>query len=470
MQVAAVRGMRIRFDRGTLVLEAETTDEDPSCVSDAVWDAEHHAWRVPAERHRPLVAQLAERGVAVTDSVSSRKLADDWRTPALRWYQELALARWEAAGQRGVIALPTGAGKTLVAIAAIAKLGLAALCIVPTRVLLDQWARTIAGYWPHPIGRLGDGDHTVAPITVSTYASAVAWAPRMGDRFGLVIVDEAHHVGGWCPAELLEMLVAPARLGLTATPPASGGAIRQRIGPVVYSLAVADLAGDALADHDVVLVPVALTRQERQRYRELRGRFAAFYASLARTTPSLGWREFVERARRTDRGRDALDAWRAYRALLAYPEAKRAALRELLARHAGARTIIFTSDNATVYQVARELLVMPFTHEIGRAEREAVLERFRAGTVSALVSSQVLDEGLDVPDADIAIIVGGSSSSRRHVQRIGRVLRPRGGKRAVIYELMVEESTELGYVRRRRAGIEQAPRSEDAGAPAGGVS
>lgn len=464
------RGMRIRFDRGTLVLEAETTGEDPSRVPGTAWDHEHHAWRVPAERHRRLVAELAARGVTVTDTVQHERLADDWRVPPLRWYQELALARWDAAGQRGVVALPTGAGKTLVAIAAIARLGAPALCVVPTRVLLDQWARTIAACWPHSIGRLGDGDRTVAPITVATYASAVAWAPRVGDRFGIVIVDEAHHVGGWCPADLLEMLVAPARLGLTATPPAAGGALGHRIGPVVYSLAVADLAGDALAEHDVVLVPVALTRQERLRYRELRGRFAAVYASLARTTPALAWREFVELARRTERGRDALDAWRAYRALLAYPAGKRAALRDLLGRHAGARTLIFTGDNATAYRVARELLVMPFTHEIGRAERAAVLERFRTGELSALVSSQVLDEGLDVPDADVAIIVGGSSSSRRHVQRIGRVLRPRDGKRAVIYELVVEESTELGYVRRRRAGLEQAARAGGVAGAAGAVS
>jgi superfamily II DNA or RNA helicase len=462
--------MRIRFDRGTLVLEAETTAEDPSSVHDAAWDDEHHAWRVPAEGHPRLVAELTTCGIAVTDLVHGSRLADEWRVPRLRWYQQLALARWEAAGQRGVVALPTGAGKTLVAIAAIAKLGIAALCVVPTRVLLDQWARAIAACWPHPIGRLGDGDRTVAPITVATYASAVTWAPRVGDRFGLVIVDEAHHVGGWCPAELLDMLVAPARLGLTATPPGPGGALGQRIGRVVYSLAVADLAGDALAEHDVVLVPVALTRQERQRYRELRGRFAAVYASLASTTPSLAWREFVQLARRTERGRHALEAWRGYRTLLAYPQGKRAALRELLARHRGARTIIFTSDNATAYQVARELLVMPFTHEIGRAERAAVLERFRTGELSTLVSSQVLDEGLDVPDADVAIIVGGSSSSRRHVQRIGRVLRPRDGKHAVIYELVVEESTELGYVRRRRAGLAQAARVDDVGAHVGGVS
>ena len=70
-----------------------------------------------------------------------------------------------------------------------------------------------------------------------------------------------------------------------------------------------------------------------------------------------------------------------------------------------------------------------------------------------LVSSQVLDEGFDVPDADIAIVVGGTSSARRHVQRIGRVLRPRDGKRARVYELVVMATTEASYVQRRRLGL-----------------
>src|SRR5262249_7489868 len=157
--------------------------------------------------------------------------------------------------QRGVVALPTGSGKTVLAIAAIAKLGVAALCLVPTRVLLDQWVLAIRRWWPYPVGRIGDGEHVMAPITVSTYASAVAWAPRIGDRFGLVIVDEVHHVGAWCPSEILEMLVAPARLGLTATPTDSE-AVRRHVGGVIYALAIGDLVGDGLAEHDIQTVPI----------------------------------------------------------------------------------------------------------------------------------------------------------------------------------------------------------------------
>jgi len=417
------------------------------------WDHELAAWRAPASSHAALRARLADESVRVSDEIRTIALAGAVSPPALRWYQREALDAWTEAGHRGVVALPTGSGKTIVAIAAIAKLGVAALCLVPTRVLLDQWARALAATWPHPIGRLGDGDHAVAPITIATYASAIAWAPRIGDRFGLVVVDEAHHVGGWCPSEVLEMLVAPARLGLTATPPDSLDALARHVGPVVAAMTVGELVGDGLAELDVVTLPIALSPAERKRYRRDRGTFAEAYRAYQRTSRGAGWRAFVTASARSRGGREALAAWRASREVIAYPAGKRAALRELLARHAGERTIVFTADNATAYAIARELLVMPITHEIGRGEREAMLARFRSGEAPVLVSSQVLDEGFDVPDADVAIVVGGTASARRHVQRIGRVLRPRAGKRARVYELVVEASAEIAQVEQRREGL-----------------
>src|SRR5512134_2258324 len=107
--------MRARFDRGTLVLEASSGLKDPSQIRGAAWDDEMRAWRVPAERYGELSVHLSDEHVRMADE----KLPGDWKMPSLRWYQHLALARWRDAGRRGVIALPTGAGKTLVAIAAI---------------------------------------------------------------------------------------------------------------------------------------------------------------------------------------------------------------------------------------------------------------------------------------------------------------------------------------------------------------
>jgi len=460
--------MRIRFDRGTLVLEAEHTGEDPSRIPGATYDAERRAWRIPAGNHAALIGRLADTGVRASDETRTSRLDGEWVTPALRWYQREALDRWHAAGDRGVLALPTGSGKTIVALAAIAKLTVATLILVPTRVLLDQWVRVISACWPHPVGRLGDGDHQVLPITVATYASAVSWAPRIGDRFGLVVIDEAHHVGAWCPSEILEMLVAPARLGLTATPPDDPRALAQHVGRVVYSKRPEELVGDGLSPFTLETIPISLTRDERQRYRDHRARFSSVYAPFLRAAPETSWAEFVRAARQTRSGRDALASWRAYRSLIAYPAGKRSALTSLLSRHRGERTLVFTSDNATTYAIARELLVTPITHEITRTERTRALARFKAGEITVLVSSQVLDEGLDVPDAEIAIVVGGSASRRRHVQRIGRVLRPREGKEARIYELAVEETAEVGYVQRRHESRDATREAIDAAADAAG--
>ncbi|HET9992475.1 MAG TPA: DEAD/DEAH box helicase family protein, partial [Kofleriaceae bacterium] len=357
--------MRIRFDRGTLVLDQITQASRCAVLDGAVWDPELAAWRVPASRLSELRVRLADMNVRnPADTIVPARLEPTWEIPELRWYQRAAIDAWRGAGARGVIALPTGTGKTLTAIGAIAELGVASLILVPTRVLLDQWARALAQAWRFPIGRLGDGDHAVAPITVATYASAIAWAPRMGDAFGLVIVDEAHHVGAWCPHEVFDMLVAPARLGLTATPPEPHGALARAIGPVVYALGIADLVGDALAEFDLETVPAPLDGKEREDYRTRRGQFNAAYARFSRMQPGASWREFVHHASASRDGRAALAAWRASRAVLAFPRAKRASLEALLARHAGERVLIFTWDNATAYVIARALLVNPVTCDI----------------------------------------------------------------------------------------------------------
>jgi superfamily II DNA or RNA helicase len=128
-------------------------------------------------------------------------------------------------------------------------------------------------------------------------------------------------------------------------------------------------------------------------------------------------------------------------------------LPSLLGRHRRARVLIFTADNETAYAIARKHLIMPLTCDIGRQERDEVLERFRRGELRALVSARVLNEGIDVPDADVAVIVGGALGEREHVQRVGRLLRPAEGKRALVYELVTRNTVEAGQARRRRQGL-----------------
>jgi superfamily II DNA or RNA helicase len=296
----------------------------------------------------------------------------------------------------------------------------------------------------------------LAPLTVATFESAYRHMDQLGDRFGLLVVDEVHHFGGGLRDEALEMTVADARLGLTATPPRDASAaasLEELVGPTVFELAVADLAGGFLASLDAITLYLDLTREERSAYASLAATFNGAYTEFCRIAPDARWVDFTLHSNRTAEGRRALSAWRQMRRLLSFTHAKRRALEPLLGRHRHSRVLIFTADNETAYAIAREYLVMPLTCDIGRNERDDVLDRFRLGDIRTLVSARVLNEGLDVPDADVAVIVGGALGEREHVQRVGRLLRPSEGKRAVVYELVTRNTIEVGQSRRRRQGL-----------------
>jgi superfamily II DNA or RNA helicase len=454
--------MRLLFDRGTVLLLDAPAPPAPPCVPGMVWDPRVGAWRAPASRHGAVVAAMAGAGLGVADRVRSVLApVESWNAVDLRPYQEAALGGWELLGRRGVIALPTGSGKTRVALAAMARTGLATLCLVPTRVLLEQWLGEIAAFYPHRIGCFGDGLRDLAPITVATFESASRHMDRLGNRFDLLVVDEAHHFGAGVRDEALEMSIAGARLGLTATPPRDDAAmdrLADLLGPIVYERTIGDLAGRFLANFETVTLHLDLTPDERSEYETLMSQFRAVHEEFQRIAPGATWQDFVHAAGKSLAGRRALTAWRHARRLLAFTEGKRAALRRILEHQRESRTLVFTADNEAAYAIAREHLVMPLTCDIGRAERAEVLDRLRRGELRALVSARVLNEGVDVPEADVGIIVGGALGEREHVQRVGRLLRPREGKHALVYEMVTRRTMEVRQARRRRVGL--APRSE----------
>jgi len=449
--------MRIRFDRGTLIFDDSNALGGIRDLPGVLWDPRVGAYRAPAYRYAEIVGELEKRGVRFSDGLAGgRPIFGRFGDMELRPYQAAAVDAWELAGRRGVVVLPTGSGKTRAAVAAMARARESTICLVPTRVLLDQWCKELTRLFNGRVGRLGDGARQVESITVSTFESAYRRMYELGDRFGMLVVDEAHHFGGKVRDEALEMSIASARLGLTATPPtdeAGAGRLCELIGPLVYELVVQDLTGRFLADFDSVTVTVDLTRDERRRYDEEMGIFRPVFRQFQRTCPEASWTDFMTSAYRTPSGRRAVEAWRNARRMLAYTKGKADALGALLRRHREARVLVFTADNETAYSVARTHLIMPITCDIGRPEREEVLERFGNGELRALVSSRVLNEGLDVPAADVAIVVGGTQGQREHVQRVGRVLRPAKGKRALVYELVVRRSGEVFQSRQRRLGL-----------------
>ena len=449
--------MKLRFDRGTIVCADLPSGVNFDAAPGVLWDRRVRAYRAPARRYAALTRWLRAGGIRFEDiSPRPRSVAEAWSGIELRSYQEAALAAWELGQRRGVVALPTGSGKTRLALAAMQRTQLSALCLVPTRVLLDQWLRELGAMYRGAVGCYGDGVRQVAPVTVATFEGAYRHMQEIGDRFDLLIVDEVHHFGGGLRDEALEMAVAEARLGLTATPPRDAGSaasLAELVGPTVFELAVADLAGGFLASFDAITLYLDLGLEERSAYANLSALFTGAYAEFRRAAPEAGWADWSRHAAGTSTGRRALAAWRQMRRLLSFTHAKRRALRSLLERHRDSRVLVFTADNDTAYAIARAHLIMPLTCDIGRPERDDVLERFRRGDLRTLVSARVLNEGLDVPDADVAIIVGGALGEREHVQRIGRLLRPGEGKRATAYELVTRNTIEVGQARRRRRGL-----------------
>ncbi len=458
----------LRFDRGTVVLDVPAAAGERGerawldSIPGVMWDARTRSYRAPAIFHGAIVERLRERlrarGEAFVDEVPRFGCVEEagWQPIDLRPYQQAALGAWELGGRRGVLVLPTGSGKTRVAIAAMARARAATLILVPTRVLMHQWRTEIGRFFGGQVGAWGDGERELRPIMVTTFESAYRQMARFGRFFELLIVDEVHHFGGGRRDEALEMSIAPFRLGLTATPqadPLACEALNRLLGPVVYRRSLQELAGRYLADFDVVVLNVPLDDDERAAYAADQALFRPVAAAFWRMAPRSSWADFMAAARESREGQQALAAWHRMRKLVAFTRGKAATVDALLAKHRSSKTLVFTSNNEAAYAVARRNLVAPLTCDIKRAERDEVLARFRSGEIRALVSARVLNEGIDVPDAEVAIIIGGSQGGREHIQRVGRLLRPVEGKRARVYELVAADTGEMRQARDRRAAL-----------------
>ena len=135
-------------------------------------------------------------------------------------------------------------------------------------------------------------------------------------------------------------------------------------------------------------------------------------------------------------------------------DAKLRILDEVLQAHLEERTLIFTDDNETVYDISKKLLIPAITHQTPVKERHSILELFRSGAYPVLVASRVLNEGVDVPEASLAVVLSGTGSHREHVQRLGRILRARPGKRAKLIEMVSKDTLEEGTAKRRHEKLE----------------
>jgi superfamily II DNA or RNA helicase len=439
-------------------------------------------WRCPAVHYRTVRGWLYEQGI--------RNTIPRWQNLALTLqddrephsYQTEALHAWLKAGRWGSVVLPTGAGKTFLALRTMAECRVTTLIVVPTLDLLHQWYASLENAFEMTIGVWYGQEKRLEPITVTTYPSAWAHAEALGNRFKLIIFDEIHHLPAPSWHEIALICAAPFRLGLTATYPeslqtdpefnqarsdssrAAGSTpysafnpdpvtlLDELVGPVVYRKQIDDLAGAQLAEYRTQRIRVDLTPEERTAYDAAYAVYTG-YVREARLRESHGpnwWDEFTRRSAYEVEARRAKVSEMKLKEIVHQAQGKLLVLDRLLREHRDQQMLIFTAHNRLAYQIARRHLLPAITHQTQAAERKAILDGFKDKTYRAIVTSKVLNEGVDVPEAKIAVVLGGSASAREYVQRLGRVLRKRGNAQAVLYEVIARKTVDERIARQRR--------------------
>lgn len=419
-------------------------------------DRDRATWALQPER-----LELAPRSRVFTD-----------RTPKARDWQAAALTHWAEADHRGIVQAITGAGKTLVGVIAIrdaAAAGLQSLVLVPTTPLLGQWEQSLLDHLPGiKVAVEGGGAgrslfRADADVIVSTVQTAAGSLPADdAARRTLLVADEAHH---YAARTFRPVVRAPfgRRLGLTATLQRSDGAdlsfLTPTLGGIVFELDYARaLAEHVVAPFDVTLIAVEMEDAERSDYVALSSRLDRLVDQLRPIVAQDGDASgsalhgaIVSLSGRGGRGselaREYVRALEAMNDLLDESPAKMDALETLAPDiRSSTGTIVFTQTVALARAAAQRLNGAGFTtatltSEHSHEERRATLARFADGSVRALIAPQLLDEGIDVPDADLGIVLSASRTRRQMVQRMGRVIRPKSDGRSARFAIVFGHDT-----------------------------
>jgi superfamily II DNA or RNA helicase len=456
----------IRYRQGLAVLRY--VREAPPFMA---YDARIDAYVAPGHRMPELRAWAAEHGIPVDSAPESGGpdvLADrlfDPRQP--REYQTEALDRWVAAGSRGSVVLPTGAGKSFVAILAIHRGGAGACVVAPTRALVGQWFAQLAdAFGGDRVGAWYGDEKDVRAITVTTYHSAFALLERRGDRFDLLVLDEAHHLADTAAGEAKAwhdaLRIAPAarRLGLTATYPDERDAeLRRLVGPVVYRRTISEMADAELAGFALERRFVRLDPPERERYDELTRTYESFIEAKRYREryeePADAWRVFMAETHRSPPARRAFRAFLERERIVALPRRKLEETGRLLRLFPAERAILFCGRSEAALRLSRHFAIPLVAADTPASERKRLLDRIAAGDLRAIVSVRVLDEGWDVPAAKLGIVLGDSTRGgrRQHAQRLGRLLRRQGESVASLFEIVVADTHEFYASQKRAKGL-----------------
>ena len=458
---------KLFFDKGTIRIE----DCKLIRIPGTKYDDRAKILRSYALNYSEIIEYLKKSDLDFVDHVPDfiHSPVFQMRDLELRDYQEQAIQNWEKSSMRGCIILPTGAGKTAIGIKAIQKVNASTLVVVPTIDLMEQWSNNISKYLSinnqNPqnifVGQLGGGEDDLQAITVTTYDSAYLRASSIGNQFKLIIFDEVHHLPAPGYRAIAEQFIAPYRLGLTATIEREDELhelIPYLTGGVVFRLGSQELSDQKhLAEYVVDRIQVNLTPEEQKEYETNHTKFLTNLRQLGFNVPSMyNLKRLIMMSNKNKIAREAMLARNKANEVALNSKAKIDELQKILQQNKNTKTIIFTQNNKMVYDLSNRFLIPYITYKTIKEERRDVLEGFKSSRYNVVVTSRVLDEGVDIPDAELGIIMSGTGSGRELIQRLGRILRPKpDGKKARLVEIVSKHTRETDISAKRITALKR---------------
>lgn len=459
---------KLFFDKGTIRIE----DSKLVSIPGTKFDDRTKALRSYGLNYSEIIEYLKKSDLDFVDNVPDfiPSPVFQMKDLELRDYQKQAIHNWEKSSMRGCVILPTGAGKTAIGIKAIQKVNASALVVVPTIDLMEQWANNISKYLSIDnnqnsqnisIGKLGGGEDNLQAITVTTYDSAYLRASTIGNQFKLIIFDEVHHLPAPGYRSIAEQFIAPYRLGLTATIEREDelhALIPYLTGGVVFRLGSQELSAQKhLAEYVIDRIQVNLTPEEQTEYEINHTKFLTNLRQLGFRVPSMyNFKRLIMMSNKNKIAREAILARNKANEIALNSKSKIDELQKILQQNKKIKTIIFTQNNKMVYTLSNKFLIPNITYRTIKEERRDVLEGFKSGRYNVVVTSRVLDEGVDVPDAELGIIMSGTGSGRELIQRLGRILRPKqDGRKARLVELVSKHTRETSTSAKRITALKK---------------
>lgn len=443
----------------------------------------HGGESLPLWSAKPVPKEL---WVLLTPKEEQHTPSNYYKGPKPFAWQKEAYEQWVQSGRRGVIEAVTGTGKTMVGILAAtdaASRNFKTLVVVPGIELLNQWFEKFRKNTRHlVIGKYGSGFKDSlegCDILISTVQTASKYLMLSQGYQGLLIADEVHRFG----ADSYHLALEDGfdeRMGLTATYGREDNNLELYLSPffepkrAIYNIYsefpelvtgctyARGLSDNILAHFRVSLIPVEFSDEEWEEYIYVDEKASRLRKKLINVhgCPDNPFGEFIKQVNIISRGgnddpvatmdaRGYLSNFTKRRKLIAGNKNKVDAVRLLAAvLKASNNALIFTETKESAQKIADTLLkeniqACEFSSRLSKKERKAKMQAFEEGRIKVLVAPRVLDEGVDVPEADVGIIISASRSQRQMIQRMGRIIRPKkDGRHATFFIIYVKDTYE----------------------------